>query len=207
MFRSIFAIPVLMAISFLNPSPAESATETFNGSDSRYNFAGYFSPNRYNDKTFYLYINGAPTSAIGGATFTLSGLGDFSESIEYMDVWVESFSVGRVFNNQAGDDVLSGSDIGRDSVFFSRSTSIPISSLLPIISNGVIAVRIKPSDWVDDTSLLGNPEEYLTAAITYNYSVVPVPPAVWLFGSALGVMGWMRRTVSSWNRRMDCQVW
>lgn len=28
------------------------------------------------------------------------------------------------------------------------------------------------------------------------FSVVPVPPAVWLFGSALGVMGWMRRKVS-----------
>ena len=26
-----------------------------------------------------------------------------------------------------------------------------------------------------------------------NSSVVPVPAAVWLFGSALGVMGWVRR--------------
>ena len=28
-------------------------------------------------------------------------------------------------------------------------------------------------------------------------AVVPVPPAAWLFGSALGVMGWMRRKVST----------
>ena len=28
---------------------------------------------------------------------------------------------------------------------------------------------------------------------TLNYSVVPVPGAVWLFGSALGVLGWARR--------------
>jgi len=27
--------------------------------------------------------------------------------------------------------------------------------------------------------------------------VIPVPPAVWLFGSALGVMGWMRRKAAS----------
>ena len=27
--------------------------------------------------------------------------------------------------------------------------------------------------------------------------VVPIPPAAWLFGSALGVMGWMRRKISS----------
>lgn len=31
----------------------------------------------------------------------------------------------------------------------------------------------------------------------WTFSVVPVPPAVWLFGSALGVMGWMRRKVST----------
>jgi hypothetical protein len=27
----------------------------------------------------------------------------------------------------------------------------------------------------------------------FDVAVVPIPPAVWLFGSALGVMGWMRR--------------
>lgn len=27
-------------------------------------------------------------------------------------------------------------------------------------------------------------------------AVIPVPPAVWLFGSALGVMGWMRRNAA-----------
>jgi hypothetical protein len=30
-----------------------------------------------------------------------------------------------------------------------------------------------------------------------SFSVVPIPAAAWLFGSALGVMGWMRRKVSS----------
>jgi hypothetical protein len=29
--------------------------------------------------------------------------------------------------------------------------------------------------------------------VVYTYSVVPVPAAVWLFGSALGLLGWMRR--------------
>ncbi len=28
-------------------------------------------------------------------------------------------------------------------------------------------------------------------------AVVPIPAAVWLFGSALGVMGWMRRKATS----------
>jgi hypothetical protein len=32
---------------------------------------------------------------------------------------------------------------------------------------------------------------------TWTIAVVPVPPAVWLFGSALGLMGWMRRKVAA----------
>lgn len=32
---------------------------------------------------------------------------------------------------------------------------------------------------------------------TFSAQIVPLPPAVWLFGSALGVMGWMRRQISS----------
>jgi len=36
--------------------------------------------------------------------------------------------------------------------------------------------------------------------VNYNQAdivVTPVPPAVWLFGSTLGVLGWMRRKISS----------
>lgn len=34
-------------------------------------------------------------------------------------------------------------------------------------------------------------------AFIANISPIPIPPAVWLFGSALGVMGWMRRKLTS----------
>ena len=32
---------------------------------------------------------------------------------------------------------------------------------------------------------------------SFTLAPVPIPPAVWLFGSALGVMGWMRRKATS----------
>jgi len=34
---------------------------------------------------------------------------------------------------------------------------------------------------------------FTLTALTDGISVVPVPAAVWLFGSALGMLGWMRR--------------
>ncbi len=52
--------------------------------------------------------------------------------------------------------------------------------------------------------LNGNPDFYgsemnlSTYETVYaSFAPVPIPPAVYLFGSALGVMGWMRRKVSA----------
>lgn len=39
--------------------------------------------------------------------------------------------------------------------------------------------------------------EVIASLSSLSYSVVPVPAAAWLFGSALGVMGWMRRKIAS----------
>lgn len=48
-----------------------------------------------------------------------------------------------------------------------------------------------PSSQGWSTNILGNVQ------VTYEYNVVPVPAAVWLFGSALGIMGVMRRKMST----------
>ncbi|WKZ12794.1 MAG: VPLPA-CTERM sorting domain-containing protein [Gammaproteobacteria bacterium] len=36
-----------------------------------------------------------------------------------------------------------------------------------------------------------------TAGLQMNFAIVPVPAAVWLFGSALGLLGWIRRRVAA----------
>ena len=42
--------------------------------------------------------------------------------------------------------------------------------------------------------LAGNYAAFDNIAITASdVSAVPIPPAVWLFGSALGLLGWMKR--------------
>jgi hypothetical protein len=47
--------------------------------------------------------------------------------------------------------------------------------------------------WYDATTAEYIPTSYINA----NIVVTPIPPAVWLFGSALGVMGVMRRKLAS----------
>lgn len=48
-----------------------------------------------------------------------------------------------------------------------------------------------PSSQGWSTNILGQVQ------VTYEYNVVPVPAAVWLFGSAIGIMGVMRRKVAA----------
>ena len=47
--------------------------------------------------------------------------------------------------------------------------------------------------WFGSTLVLSNSNVTYSGSYTYTFNLVPVPAAVWLFGSALGVMGLMRR--------------
>jgi hypothetical protein len=50
---------------------------------------------------------------------------------------------------------------------------------------------------VSSTACCGQPFETLSMTIdNVNANVVPIPAAVWLFGSGLGLLGWFRRRVS-----------
>ncbi|WKZ13302.1 MAG: DUF1566 domain-containing protein [Gammaproteobacteria bacterium] len=44
-------------------------------------------------------------------------------------------------------------------------------------------------------------------AVSPGDALVPVPAAVWLFGSALGVMGLLRRKAQTGTGRLRCRVW
>lgn len=50
-------------------------------------------------------------------------------------------------------------------------------------------------EWNDDGGP-GHPNQSNGYIVEYSANVVPVPMSAWLFGSALGVMGWLRRKTS-----------
>jgi hypothetical protein len=58
--------------------------------------------------------------------------------------------------------------------------------------NGIVTSKGAAADWGDSQFPTNGFHDKSTA-----FSVVPVPAAVWLFGSALAGLGWMRRKVRS----------
>jgi len=89
--------------------------------------------------------------------------------------------------------------LGNSSVFNDFSQNIQLSGLL---DPDTYTLRAQASVNADNFSV-GSPESG-TAAFDFNFVLgsngaavapVPVPAAVWLFGSAIGLLGWMRRRV------------
>jgi len=59
----------------------------------------------------------------------------------------------------------------------------PVTSFTPSALLGVVGSSIGPLDFSNISEL----------TFTATTTVVPIPAAVWLFGSGLGLLGWMRR--------------
>lgn len=83
-------------------------------------------------------------------------------------------------------------------VFSIPGASVPIaifSAAMPLTSPGIFELLIAPHGYSPLGAFSASYEVTITAAL--GGAVVPVPAAVWLFGSALGVMGVMRRKLAS----------
>ncbi len=52
-------------------------------------------------------------------------------------------------------------------------------------------------EYVADYSGVASSGSFYFGTYMVRSSVVPVPPALWLFGSALGLLGWMRRKAAN----------
>jgi len=105
------------------------------------------------------------------------------------------------FGSAVYDEIYSTvAGINPDELLMAQNpTVIPGDSLLKLFfsadltnSGGTVAIEAFPSGGSreDTADLSGFPRRYLVSG---SVSAVPIPAAVWLFGSALVGLGWMRR--------------
>jgi len=83
---------------------------------------------------------------------------------------------GAMFNDSVSVAPLAGyQGVGNFDLTFSHTTEININIISGRAEAGLVA------GWSGDLE------------VVYTYNVIPLPAAVWLFGSGLGLLGWMKR--------------
>lgn len=71
-------------------------------------------------------------------------------------------------------------------------TAAPVAQFSALVTGNNLVLRVRKN-----RDAPGGPSETAWLQMNFNYSVVPVPAAVWLFGSALGLLGIARRRTAS----------
>jgi hypothetical protein len=142
-----------------------------------------------------LYTNSM--GVYGGAVPFAADIWQLGETSAGLDYPVFDPSSAIVTADQTG---LHYSDVGADlrSSYVGRDYIAPFGEPLGVYGDGwSVADAAVGADWIvsadDGCSNCGG---YSERGVYLVRSVVPVPPAIWLFGSALAGLGWMRRKKS-----------
>ncbi len=133
-----------------------------------------------------------PTTVTGNATLSLTVRGDLNAGNEYLDVSLDGFSLGRLFDGNPNNDLF---DLHPDVGNQSRSNLITTATILntdfaPLISDGVLNLTF---DFSPSVNCCG-PVQLLEGSITFDSgATVPLPAALPLLGLALGGLGFVGR--------------
>jgi hypothetical protein len=114
------------------------------------------------------------------------GRGTYTESnssIDEFDVAIDGS--GQITNWQVLFDGPRGTNVGEQFPFFVGTENITMGVVEDSGFFGECTGAAAGCDAVFDSAVIG--------ALPGTWSVVPLPAAVWLFGSALGLLGWMKR--------------
>jgi hypothetical protein len=144
--------------------------------------------------TFGLYINVAGGTNLSDYNFTLyydfdPGPGTFIMDLGTIDLDL-AIECG---DGNCGDNDLAGMTLFQDSqnlLFAGFSTAVPFIVDLPTYG------PFDPDALGEYFLFIGFQKKLVPAfagVVGIDVNVVPVPAAVWLLGSALGVLGWLRR--------------
>jgi len=71
-------------------------------------------------------------------------------------------------------------------------TAAPVAQFSALVTGNNLVLRVRKN-----RDAVGGSSETAWLQMNFNYTLVPVPAAVWLFGSALGILGVARRRTAS----------
>jgi hypothetical protein len=125
-----------------------------------------------------------PSTITGDATVTLSLNGDFNSDFEYVDILFDTFSLGRVFDNDTTNDLFNfTNDVGNQSASTLTGVAIlPGSIFAALISDGLLTLSFDASAGVNCCGTIN----VLSGSISYESNSVSTPSIVALFALVLG---------------------
>ena len=180
MMKHLALLPAVLAMGLLAaPAQADSFSVDFGPVSSDVNGV---------DFTFNLVV---PTVIIGDGTLTLTLDGDFNTSSEYADVILDGLLIGRIldddtgndpFNFANGDDPDASSSAGDPDT---GSATISNAILAPRIADGLLVLQINTSSTVNFSTT--------TVSGTLSFKTVPEPTCLALLCGALGTILLRRR--------------
>lgn len=136
----------------------------------------------------------APTTISGDATIFFSVQGDLNYYTEYVDISLDGFSLGRVFDNNTGNDPFNvPGDIGSYSLK-SASATIANADFAGLIADGLLNLSFDFSGGVNCCGTVRS----LSGTISYEEAApVPLPATAGLLGLGLAGFGAIRRRKGS----------
>jgi len=153
------------------------------------------------DVSFDLSFTGAGTITSAGAISNVS-ITILKTDGNFLS-FVNGTSVAANFDVDASGNILSGQMTLRATGATSGATmdaviNVGPSAIAPVAPDSPLT-QIAAGEWeanLPDVAT-NTPGAFVAAGTGSFASVVPVPAAAWLFGSALGLMGWIRRRVAA----------
>jgi hypothetical protein len=130
----------------------------------------------------------APTGITGDATITFTVNGDLNSSSEYIDINLDGFSLGRVFDNNSANDAFDfAGDSGNQSQSdLTGSATISNAVMAGLIADGLLNLSFSFSNSVDCCGSVNK----LVGTISYaDIAPVPLPASLPFLLAGLGGFG------------------
>lgn len=154
------------------------------------NFAEFSNTNAAN-ATFTRTIL-TPVKAFSNGTFTLNIRGDFDTNSEWINVDIEGFNLGRLFDNNPSNDLFDfATDVGTQyGSPVTTSAIIPLANLTSILADGALRITYTLGPQVNNLQT----GEFANASISFeNASAVPEPATLTLLSFGLFGLAAARR--------------